>query len=128
MNFVLAGAVLVLLLLAGVFLYFSRGDGDGGETVVNEPAADRLTAKARVAAQRRRRTPVGEIMKGEVPDLAGVRVDDAIDCARAGRPQLRRRRDRDGEGTPGVVASQDPAPGTEGGSDTPSRSSYPRRR
>jgi hypothetical protein len=116
MNFVLAGAVLVLLLVAGVFLYFSRGDGDGGQTVVNEPlpiVSPEGEGGGQVAAGR----PVGEITEGEVPDLAGVLVDDALTALeQAGLNYVVVETDIDG--TPGIVTSQDPAPGTEAGSTT----------
>lgn len=116
MNFVLAGAVMVLLLLAGVFLYFSRGDGDDGGSVVNQPlpiVSPEGQGGGDVAAGR----PVGDIVEGEVPDLAGVLVDDALlALEQAGLNYVVV--ETDVEGTPGLVASQDPAPGTEAGSST----------
>jgi beta-lactam-binding protein with PASTA domain len=62
--------------------------------------------------------PPTDIKKGTVPDLKDVRLDDALTALgqaglsyvvveTAGTP-----------GTPGVVASQDPAPGTKGGGST----------
>jgi transcriptional regulator with XRE-family HTH domain len=119
MNFVLAGVVGVLLLFAGAFLYFSRGDGNGGnETVVNPLPTVAIEGEGGGRAQPGIGRPVGDITEGEVPDLAGVRTDDAIlALEQAGLSYVVVEID-DVDGTPGVVASQDPAPGTKGGSST----------
>jgi transcriptional regulator with XRE-family HTH domain len=116
MNFILAGVVLVLLLFAGAFLYFSRGDGDGSETVTNLPT---ITAEGEGGGVQQPGIgrPVGDITEGEVPDLVGVRTDDAILALEQAGLSYIVVETEDAGGTPGVVSSQDPAPETEGGSD-----------
>ena len=56
--------------------------------------------------------------KGTVPDLTSVRLDDALAAlTQAGLSYVVVETDK-AKGTPGVVASQDPAPGTKGGQST----------
>jgi beta-lactam-binding protein with PASTA domain len=62
--------------------------------------------------------PVGEITEGEVPDLQGVRTEDAIVALEQAGLNYVIVETSGATGTPGIVASQDPAAGTEGGSDT----------
>ncbi|HLB23317.1 MAG TPA: helix-turn-helix domain-containing protein [Dehalococcoidia bacterium] len=119
MNVVLAGVVLVLLLFAGAFLFFSRGGGDGGENVTNNPVPTIATEGQGGGVQQPGvGRPVPEIKEGEVPDLTGVRSDDAIlALEQAGLNYVIVETD-DTDGATGVVASQDPPGGTKGGSKT----------
>ncbi len=116
MNVVLAGVVGLLLVVAGAFLFFSRGDGDGSETVTNPPSTAVVEGEGGgdVGVGR----PVGEITEGEVPDLAGVRTEDAIVALEQAGLSYVVVETESADGTPGVVASQSPAAGTEGGSNT----------
>ena len=112
-NWALAGGVLIFLLVAGIFLYMSsRGDGDA--TVTTDPGID-----APVETEGFGGGPapalgraVGEVEKGKVPDLAGVRLDEAIAALGEAELQYVVVETADVEGTPGIVASQDPPPGT----------------
>ena len=117
MNFILAGVVAVLLLFAGAFLFFSRGDGSP-ETVKNPPSTITTEGEGGGIQQPGVGKPVGEIKKGEVPDLAGVRTDDAILALEQAGLSYVVVETEDANGTPGVVASQNPAAGTKGGSNT----------
>lgn len=118
MNWLLAGGVLAFLAIAGIFLYFSSGGGDG-TTVTSNPRPTVTAGEAQgggpaVAVGR----PVGEIKKGTVPDLTSVRLDDAITAlGQAGLSYVVVETDK-AKGTAGVVASQDPQPGTKGGAST----------
>jgi hypothetical protein len=118
MNFILAGVVLVLLLFAGAFLFFSRG-GDSGTESVTKPLPT-ITAEGEGGGIQQPGVgkPVGEIKKGEVPDLEGVRTDDAILALEQAGLSYVVVETEDANGTPGVVASQDPAAGTKGGTNT----------
>jgi hypothetical protein len=91
----------------------SRGDGDA--TVTTEPGVD-----APVETEGFGGGPapalgraVGEVEKGTVPDLAGVRLDEAIAALGEAELQYVVVETADAEGTPGIVASQDPPPGTK---------------
>jgi len=119
MNVVLAGVVVVLLLFAGAFLFFSRGSGDGGATVTNSPVPTITTEGQGGGVQQPGvGKPIPEIKEGEVPDLSGVRADDAIlALEQAGLNYVIVETDNT-DGTAGVVVSQDPEPGTKGGSKT----------
>jgi hypothetical protein len=111
MNWPLAGGVLAVILVAGLFIWFSsRGDdGDASETTASNTAAG---GEALGGGPRPGR-PVGEIEKGVVPDLAGVSVDAALDAlTQAELDYVVVETDAIG-GTPGIIASQDPAPGTK---------------
>jgi transcriptional regulator with XRE-family HTH domain len=119
MNVVLAGVVLVLLLIAGAFLLVSRGGGDGGETVTNDPIAS-ISPESEGGGLQEPAVgrPVGDVKEGEVPDLVGVRETDAIVALeQAGLNYVVVTTDS-AQGTAGVVASQNPTPGTKGGSKT----------
>jgi transcriptional regulator with XRE-family HTH domain len=119
MNVILAGVVLVLLLFAGAFLFFSRGSGDGGERVTTKPAPT-ITTEGQGGGLQQPGVgkPIPEIKEGEVPDLTGVRADDAIlALEQAGLNYVIVETDN-ADGTAGLVASQDPPGGTKGGSKT----------
>lgn len=116
MNYVLAGVVAVLLLLAGAFLFFSRGDGDGTETVTNSPST--VVVEGQGGGDTGVGRPVGDITEGEVPDLAGVATEDAILALEQAGLNYVVVETQSAEGAPGVVVSQSPPAGTEGGSDT----------
>lgn len=118
MNYLLAGVVVVLLLFAGAFLFFSRGgDGDDG-SVTNEPISTIETEGQGGGSNGPAGRPVGEVTEGEVPDLQGVRTEDAIVALEQAGLSYIIVETASATGTPGIVASQDPAAGTEGGSDT----------
>ncbi len=119
MNVVLAGVVLVLLLFAGAFLFFSRGGGDDGKNVTNNPSPTVTTEGQGGGVQQPGvGKPIPEIKEGEVPDLTGVRSDDAIlALEQAGLNYVVVETDNT-DGAAGIVASQDPAGGTKGGSKT----------
>lgn len=119
MNWVLAAGVLAFLGIAGIFLYFSSGGG-GSSTVTSNPkpaatvASEGKGGGPSVAVGK----PIGEVKKGTVPDLTSVRLDDALAAlSQAGLNYVVVETDK-AKGTPGVVSSQDPAPGTKGGQST----------
>ena len=118
MNFLLAGVVLVLLLFAGAFLFFSRGGDDDGGNVTSESIPTIETEGQGGGDGGPAGRPVGEITEGEVPDLQGVRTEDAIVALEQAGLNYVVVETESASGTPGIVASQDPAPGTDGGDDT----------
>ncbi len=118
MNYLLAGGVVVFLLVAGAFLYLSSsGGGSATKTVVK--SSPTITTEAQGGGPRPAAgKPLGEIKKGIVPDLTSVRLDDALSALhQAGLSYVVVETDKV-SGTAGVVSSQDPAPGTKGGSTT----------
>lgn len=117
MNWMLAGGVAVFLLIAGGFVYLSsRGDGDGA--AVLSPDASVTPEGFGGGIPQTGGRPVGDIVKGTVPDLAGVRVDDALTALDQAEITYLVVETDSAEGTPGVVASQNPAPGTKAGGST----------
>lgn len=120
-NWALAAGVAVLVLIAGAFLYISSqaggggGDDDGVTVAPTTPAVEGQGGGIQDPAIGR---PVGEIEEGVVPDLQDVRVDDAIAALRQAGLQYLIVETDTAVGTPGVVAEQDPAPGTDAGGDT----------
>jgi transcriptional regulator with XRE-family HTH domain len=117
MNWALAAGVVVFLGIAGIFLYLSnRGDGDG--TSSSTLPVPTITTEGQGGGERPALgRPVGDVKKGTVPDLNGVRVDDAL--AALGQAELNYVVvETEAGGTPGVVAAQDPAPGTKAGGET----------
>jgi hypothetical protein len=118
MNWLLAGGVLVILLVVGIFLYLSS-DGNGTDGGTGASAQPTITTEASGGGPR----PVvgravGEITKGTVPDLTEVGLDDAMAAlSEAGLSYVVVETDA-AEGQPGIVTSQDPAPGTKGNSTT----------
>lgn len=125
MNWALAGGVVALLGIAGIFVYFSSR-GDEGGTSATIPVATITTEGQGGGLQPALGRPVGEITKGTVPDLSGVRVDDAL-VALAQAELNYVVVETESEGTPGVVAAQDPAPGTRANGDTSVTIVVPRR-
>lgn len=117
-NWVLAGAVVVFLAVAGVFVYLSSDGGDGGETVITEPTVEVEAEGGGPQPDLPRPFDPNTVEEGTVPDLENVRVEDALAALdRAGLSFVVVETD-EVDGEPGVVVSQDPEPGTEGGSDT----------
>ena len=57
--------------------------------------------------------PVGEVEKGVVPNLTGVSVDAALDALTQAELDYFIVETDSVEGTPGIVASQDPEPGSD---------------
>jgi transcriptional regulator with XRE-family HTH domain len=118
-NWTLAAAVVVVLVVAGGILYIA---GRGSEPLVEGPGAqvgaspvtEGLGGGERPALGR----PVGEVQRGVVPDLAGVRVDDAIAALATAEIDYIIVETTVVEGTPGVVSSQSPPAGTGAGGDT----------
>jgi beta-lactam-binding protein with PASTA domain len=62
--------------------------------------------------------PVGEIEKDVVPDLAGVRLDDAIAALKQAEIDFLIVETDTAAGTPGVITSQNPSPGTDANGST----------
>jgi transcriptional regulator with XRE-family HTH domain len=117
MNWLLAGGVLAFLAVAGIILYLTGG-GDGSTPSANRPTASITTEAIGGGPQPAIGKPIGEVKKGTVPDLKDVRLDDAITAiGQAGLTYVVVETDKV-QGTPGVVSSQDPDPGTKGGSST----------
>jgi transcriptional regulator with XRE-family HTH domain len=116
MNWPLAGAVLAFLLIAGGLLWFSsRGGDDGaGDAVMNGSpgVSEGLGGGAQPAR------PVGDVKKGIVPDLVGVSVEAALEALTQAEIDYVIVETDAADGTPGIVASQDPAPGTKAGGST----------
>jgi transcriptional regulator with XRE-family HTH domain len=118
MSWLLAGGVLLFLLIAGIFLYYSSGSS-GKTAKTTTITAPTITAEASGGgpAPALGRAP-GEIKKGTVPDLKDVRLDDALTAlSQAGLSYVVVETDKV-SGQPGVVVSQDPAPGTKGSGST----------
>ncbi len=115
MNWPLAGGVLVLLLVAGAFIWLSSRGDDGGPTradVNNSPVAgEALGGGARPGR------PVGEVERGVVPALEGVSVDAALDALTQAELDYVIVEADLVEGTPGIVVAQDPAAGSRPGGD-----------
>lgn len=118
MNWVLAAGVLAFLAIAGLVLYLTSGGGSGASKTASKPATS-VTAEAQGGGpQPAVGKPIGPVKKGTVPDLKDVRLTDAINAiAEAGLTYVVVETDKV-KGTPGVVSSQDPDPGTKGGSNT----------
>jgi len=115
-NWALAGGVLLFLLVAGVFLYSSSRGGDDAtlSTTDTTPVNEASGGGPQPALGR----PVGEVQDGVVPDLTAVSVGDAVTALeQVGIDYLIVETDTV-QGPPGIVSSQDPAPGTEAGGDT----------
>jgi transcriptional regulator with XRE-family HTH domain len=120
-NWVLAGVVVVFLVVAGAFFYLSSSgdDGDSGDSADAGNAATAVVPEAEGGGpQPALGRPVGTVEKGTVPDLKDVRVDDAIAALTQAELSYVIFETDTVEGTPGVVVSQDPEPGTRGRSST----------
>lgn len=112
MNWALAGIVVVLLVIAGGVYFVTQGGGDGNGNVVSPGVIVTPEGSGGGPQQPGVGRPVGDVEEGVVPDLAGVRVDDALSAlGTAGIPFVVVETDT-ADGTAGVVASQDPAAGT----------------
>lgn len=117
-SWLMAGGVLVVLAILGAFLWYSSG-GSNVKTVQTTPLAA-VTPEGLGGGQRPAvgKPPPTDIKKGTVPDLKDVRLDDALTAlTQAGLSYVVVETDRV-SGQSGVVASQDPAPGTKGGGST----------
>lgn len=118
MSWLLAGGVLLFLLVAGIFLYLSSG-GSSGKTKSPSAAVPTVAAEASGGgpAPAVGKVP-GQVKKGVVPDLKDLRLDDALaQLDGAGLSFVVVETDQ-ASGQAGIVASQDPAPGTKGNSST----------
>ena len=117
-SWLMAGGVLVILAIIGAFLWYSSGSSST-PTVKSPVVAPTITTEALGGgAPPAAGKPPPEIKKGTVPDLKDVRIDDALTAlGQAGLSYVVVETDRV-TGQPGVVASQDPAPGTKGGAST----------
>lgn len=116
-NWFLAGAVVVFLGVAGFFVYLSSDRG-GDEMVVAEPTVGIEAEGGGPQPELPRPFDPSAVEEGRVPDLENVRVEDALAALeQAGLSYVVVETD-DVEGEPGVVVSQDPEAGTEGGSET----------
>jgi transcriptional regulator with XRE-family HTH domain len=115
-NWPLAGSVLVLLVIAAGFIWFtSRGDGD--------PAGDGAQASSTAQTEglgggARPGRPVGDVEKGVVPNLTGVSVEAALDALSQAEIDYIIVETDAATGTPGIVVSQDPGAGTKAGGST----------
>lgn len=117
-SWLMAGGVLVALAIIGGFLWYSSG-GSSAKTVKPSAVVPAITTEALGGGQVPAvgKPPPG-VTKGTVPDLKDVRVDDALTAlSQAGLSYVVVETDSV-SGQPGVVASQDPAPGTKGGGRT----------
>jgi transcriptional regulator with XRE-family HTH domain len=113
MNWPLAGGVLALILIGGAIFWFSnRGGGDGGAESTAGSTASPSTGEALGGGPQPGR-PVGEVEKGVVPNLTGVSVDAALDALTQAELDYFIVETDSVEGTPGIVASQDPAAGSD---------------
>lgn len=117
-NWWLAAAVVVVMGIAGIFLYVSSRGGDDAPTSAVSPGQTVQVEGSGGGPRPALGRPVGEVKKGVVPDLAGVRVDDAMAAlAQAEINYLVVETDAV-EGTPGVVTSHAPAAGAKAGRTT----------
>lgn len=118
MNWALAAGVVLFLGIAAIFLYLSsRGDDDPTEALNPQPTVTEGQGGGEQPPIGGR--PVGEVTRGEVPDLNGVRLDDALAALAQAQLNYVVVETDAGEGAePGIVAAQDPAPGTRAGNDT----------
>jgi transcriptional regulator with XRE-family HTH domain len=118
-NWGLAAVVVAVLLVAGGALFLSsRGGGGDDGAEVAAPSSTASPEGLGGGEQQPLGKPVPAIEEGVVPDLGGVRVDEAIGAlAGAGVDFVVVESDA-AEGQPGFVASQDPQPGAEAGGST----------
>jgi cytoskeletal protein RodZ len=117
-NWVLAGIVVAVLAVAGGALWLSnRGGGDDNATAT-APSATASPEGLGGGEQQPLGKPVPTIEEGVVPDLSGVRVDEAIGALSGAGVDFIVVESAAAEGQPGFVASQDPQPGSESGSST----------
>ncbi|MEX0751289.1 MAG: helix-turn-helix domain-containing protein [Dehalococcoidia bacterium] len=117
MNWTLASIVAAFLVIAGAFLYLSsRSDGDNDDPSVASPG-DAVPTSAPEGQgggpQPGLGRPVGEVEKDVVPDLAGVRIDDAIAALKQAEIDYLIVETDTAAGTPGVITSQSPASGSD---------------
>jgi cytoskeletal protein RodZ len=118
-NWFVAGAVVLLLLGAGLLLYRS---GSGGEEAsppgppvsavegVTEETAPGEVGLTPVPALAR---PVGPVTPGEVPDLESVDMDSALDALQEADINYVVIEVNNDQVPEGLVIQQDPAPGTK---------------
>jgi len=121
MNWTLAGIVVAFLVVAGAFLYLSSR-GEGGDPSVAAPGDTTSPTSAPEGQgggpQPGLGKPVGEVEKDVVPDLAGVRLDDAIAALKQAEIDFLIVETETAAGTPGVITSQSPAAGTDANGST----------
>jgi transcriptional regulator with XRE-family HTH domain len=115
MNWTLAGIVVAFLVVAGAFLYLSsRDDGGGDGTNVQAPETSPTTEAQGGAPQPGvGGRPVGPVEKDVVPNLAGVRLDDALTALQEAEIDFIVIETDAADGAPGVVTSQNPGAGTQ---------------
>jgi transcriptional regulator with XRE-family HTH domain len=122
-NWPLAGGVAVFIAVIGAFVWLaSRDSGDDGAllgtTATQVPATALPTEGQGGGLQPAVGRPVGDVEEGVVPDLNGVRVDDAIVALGQAEIDYVIVETDTVQGTPNVVASQSPAPGTDAKDET----------
>ncbi|MDP9238624.1 MAG: helix-turn-helix domain-containing protein [Chloroflexota bacterium] len=117
-SWLMAGGVLVILAIVGAFLWYSSGSGTTKTTTIAPLPA--ITTEALGGGQQPAvgKPPPADVKKGTVPDLKDVRLDDALTALAQASLSYVVVETASASGQPGVVASQDPAPGTKGGSGT----------
>jgi transcriptional regulator with XRE-family HTH domain len=114
-NWPLAGGVAALLVVAAGLLWLS-GRADGGP---DEDAQTGAAAQTEgLGGGQRPGRPVGDVEEGVVPNLTGVSVEAALDALAEAEIDYIIVETDTGGGTPGIVSSQDPAPGTRAGGST----------
>jgi transcriptional regulator with XRE-family HTH domain len=120
MNWTLAGIVAAFLIIAGAFLYLSsRGDGDGGTRVQGDQALPTLAPEGEGGGpQPGLGRAIGAVEKDVVPDVAGARLDDAIVALEQAEIDYVVVETDTVDGTPGVIATQNPSPGTHANNST----------
>jgi len=117
-NWTLAAVAAVFLVVAGAFLYFSSRDGDGGVEEASGAPTQQPEAEGGGPPPVREGRPVGEVEEGVVPDLAGVRVEDAIAALQTAEIDFVIVETEGAQGSPGIVVSQDPPAGSDADGDT----------
>jgi hypothetical protein len=116
-NWQLAAGVFALLIIAGaVFWFINRGDGGSGQA--DPQASSTATQTEGLGGGARPGRPVGDVQKDIVPELTGVSVDAAVAALAEAEIDYIIVETDDASGTPGIVASQDPAAGAHANGST----------
>jgi len=117
-NWPLAGAVLAFVVIAGGLLYWSSRGGDDKDPNAQANGAPTVTESQGGGLQPAAGRPVGAVEDGVVPNLAGTRLTDAIIALDEAGLNYIIVETAEVDGTPAIVASQQPAAGTEAGGST----------
>lgn len=117
-NWPLAGAVLAFVVIVGGLLYWSSRGDDDNDPVTQANNAPTVTEGQGGGLQPAAGRPVGEVEEGVVPNLVGTRLSDALIALDEADLNYVIVETTERDGTPAIVASQQPAPGTEAGGST----------